>query len=430
MRILWITHDVFEGFFPYVKGKPTKGRSWIAPLFYSIYKQASVKMASVTPVIDGEEQKHEADNVTYYTIPIGKKDNSKIMSKELVNRYLYVINDFKPDIIHIHGTEINFGLLRKYVDARIPIVCSIQGIIPPCFEYLKYSVANIDLENCKSIKNRVGRGGVNNALRRWKKYSLIEKEIYKLNQYFIGRTMWDRSYLAAFNPDASYYQGEELLRTPFYKTTWDIRSCERHRIFISSSAYALKGFHILLKAVGILKQKYPNIKIVAPMSSMKQDASKFIDFLISEDYDNYLKKEIRKLGLQDNVVLQKELGAKEMANEFKKAHVFVLPSFLENSPNSLGEAMMIGTPSVVAPVGGVLSIVKDDRSALFFPSGDYVVMAYQIDRLFSDDKLAQRISKNGKNVAQKRHHVIETTKQYMNIYTDIVNRHNENNPYA
>ncbi len=39
MRVLWITHDLFEVFLPFVKGKPTKGGSWIAPLFYSIQKK-------------------------------------------------------------------------------------------------------------------------------------------------------------------------------------------------------------------------------------------------------------------------------------------------------------------------------------------------------------------------------------------------------
>ena len=33
MRILWITHDLFESFLPYVNGKPSLGGAWIAPLF-------------------------------------------------------------------------------------------------------------------------------------------------------------------------------------------------------------------------------------------------------------------------------------------------------------------------------------------------------------------------------------------------------------
>ena len=70
MRILWITHDIFDAFFPYVKGNPTKGRPWIAPLFYSIYKQDGVKLAVLTPVVDGKEQKCTIDDIIYYSVGI------------------------------------------------------------------------------------------------------------------------------------------------------------------------------------------------------------------------------------------------------------------------------------------------------------------------------------------------------------------------
>ena len=158
--------------------------------------------------------------------------------------------------------------------------------------------------------------------------------------------------------------------------------------------------------------------------------TKLFDFLFSEDYNNYLKKEIAKAGLEHNIILLKNLDAKEMSTQFQLAHVFALPSFIENSPNSLGEAMMVGTPSVVAPVGGVTSIVKDEEDALLFPSGDYVALAHKIDRLFSDDELAQKLSKNGKAVAEKRHHIAETTQQYLDIYSEIINKHSQETFYT
>ena len=137
MRILWITHDVFEPFLPYLKGKPTQGASWTTPLFYNLRDVEQVKLGSIAPVTDGEEQKMEIENVTYYSIPVAKNDNMTGMQKKLADKYISAIRDFKPDIIHIHGIERNFGLLRQFVDPQIPIVCSIQGIIQPCLEYMK-----------------------------------------------------------------------------------------------------------------------------------------------------------------------------------------------------------------------------------------------------------------------------------------------------
>jgi glycosyltransferase involved in cell wall biosynthesis len=408
-----------------VKGKPTRGGSWITPLFYGLYKETNMEMGSIVPILKGNYQKKIINNIQYYSIPIDSGDNTKQFNTKLVQNYLQAIDDFKPDIIHIHGVEKNFGLLRKHIDANIPIVCSIQGLINPYYLFLKYSVATLHFKKYMSLKNWLGVGGIKVVLKNWKNYCIIEKEILEINTYFIGRTLWDRSQLAAFNSSAIYFQGEELLREPFYNKKWSIKDCTRYRVFISSSAYPIKGFHVLLKAAAILKDKYPNIQIVSPLSDLNLKSVKFKDYLIAEDYSNYLKKEIRRLNLEDNLVLLKRLNDEEMSNEFTKAHLFVLSSFVENSPNSLGEAMMIGTPSIVTPVGGVMSIVKDEKSALFFPSGDYSMLAYQISRVFEDDALAINLSENAKLIASIRHDVNKTTEQYKQIYSNVIKLHKD-----
>lgn len=425
MRVLWITYTVFDSFFPLAKGKPFRSSSWTAPLFYSLYKQQNIELGSIAPVLNGEYQKETLRNVVYYSLPVKSGDSGTYLNKKLINSYQKAINDFKPDIIHIHGVEKNFGLIRKHIDSTIPIVCSIQGLVNPCYDSLKYSVATLYLNKYRSLKNWLGRGGVKAALKNWRNYSFIEKEILETNEYFVGRTLWDKSQLEAYNVQAKYFQGEELLREPFYNRSWSVEECTRHRIFISSAAYPLKGFHILLKAAAILKKKFPDVKIVAPRSTLDLNSSALKSFLIDEDYGNFLKKEVRRLKLTDNLVLFSNLSATEMVNEFNKAHVFVLPSFMENSSNALGEAMLVGTPVVVSPVGGVLSIVKNEESALVFPAGDYVMMAHQIQRVFENDELAHKLSVNAKSVAQRRHHVEKTTEQYMNLYKDIIQLHKQ-----
>jgi glycosyltransferase involved in cell wall biosynthesis len=67
----------------------------------------------------------------------------------------------------------------------------------------------------------------------------------------------------------------------------------------------------------------------------------------------------------------------------------VSASFIENSPNTIGEAMTVGIPIISSFVGGISSILKDEESALLFPSGDYNYLAFQIQRIFNDDEQIQ-----------------------------------------
>lgn len=399
----------------------------IPPLFFNLAKANEVELGVMIPIIDGKKLKKIISKITYYSIPINKGDNDLPLTNRLANRYLEAIIDFKPDIIHVHGIEKNFGLIKKYVNPQIPVVCSIQGIINSYYPYLHDSICGFPISKYKSIKNLFGFGGFDSLNKYWSNYMPIEQEIININKYFIGRTSWDKAQLKALNPQANYFQGEELLREVFYKTNWNIETCNKHQVFISSSAYSIKGFHVALKAVAILKSKYPDIQLITPLSAINLKTSFWFDYLFADDYGRYLKSEILKLGLKNNIRMLKRLSAEQMAESFAQANVFVLPSYIENSPNSLGEAMMIGTPTVVAPVGGVVSMLKDEESTLMFQSGDSEHLANQIDRIFSNEKLANEISVSAKKIALIRHCIPSTINQYIDNYKNIIKLHKESN---
>jgi glycosyltransferase involved in cell wall biosynthesis len=427
MKILWLIHDVLNPFYPFVVGKPTKGGSWISPLFFNLAKSKELEFGVMTPIINGKKIKKKIDGITYYSIQIKKGDNDIPISSDLAERYLDVILDFRPDLIHVHGIEKNFGLIRKFVNKEIPIVCSIQGIINSYYPYLEESISDIRLKKFKSIKNWLGYGGFDSIAKSWKKYMSIEQEIVKINKYFIGRTNWDKTQLGVLNSEANYYQGEELLRNIFYSKNWSLKQCIKHQVFISSSAYPIKGFHVVLKTIALLKNKYPDIQLVTPLFSINLNASYWYNLIFADDYGRYLKSEILRLGLSNNIRVFKRLTDEEMAERFTQANVFVLPSYIENSPNSLGEAMMIGTPTVVAPVGGVVSMLKDEDSTLMFTSGDSEYLANQIDRIFSNEKLAIEISISAKKTAMIRHCVPTTVSQYIDNYKNIIKLHKASN---
>ena len=112
-----------------------------------------------------------------------------------------------------------------------------------------------------------------------------------------------------------------------------------------------------------------------------------------------------------------------MAERYSKSHVFVCPSAIENSPNSVGEAQLIGTPVVASYVGGTMDMVEHNYSGLLYRYEETSMLAYNICKLFENSKICERLSKNGKTEAQKRHDKQINASTLYNIYKSIIINH-------
>ena len=55
-----------------------------------------------------------------------------------------------------------------------------------------------------------------------------------------------------------------------------------------------------------------------------------------------------------------------MRQAYLEADVFLLPSQSENSPNSLGEAMLLGLPCVASNAGGIPDMLADGQEGLLY----------------------------------------------------------------
>jgi glycosyltransferase involved in cell wall biosynthesis len=139
--------------------------------------------------------------------------------------------------------------------------------------------------------------------------------------------------------------------------------------------------------------------------------------LCGEEYLGYVRHLIDKYQLHDNVILLPRLSAEDMANEMLSANVFLSPSSIDNSPNSVGEAMMLGLPIVSTPVGGVTSFVHHEENGLLAEPEE---LSNAIGRLFDDNKLATRLASNAYHTALQRHDKEKTAEQYISAYKDIL----------
>lgn len=335
-----------------------------------------------------------------------------------------VIKEFAPDIIHILGTEGIFAHLPKWVFDGRKTVVSMQGVISACALNYAGGLTRKDLRNtwfnCSFIRHGTS---LSSDMRYWREVrARLEADTIRRHNNFIGRTNFDLSWVHYYNPHANYYLVNESMRPEFYNNISRRKDgVRRHSIFCGGAAgYPLKGLHLALRALVAIKKKYPDVQLrVANAIGLSGRISPG-NYLRMGYYSLYLRRLIRELGLENAICCLPKLSAREVCEELRSAEIFVLPSFCENSPNSLSEAMLIGTPAIAMDVGGVASMLTDNVSGRLVPSGDPAQLAQAIENWFENKEFALQCAARARTQALARHDPIKNAEVLLQTYNKIV----------
>lgn len=175
----------------------------------------------------------------------------------------------------------------------------------------------------------------------------------------------------------------------------------------------------MIEALNIIKKEFPDTKVLTTGPNYLH-YSIVVDRLRLSSYQKEIIRLLRKYDLMESVVFQGTLSEEQMRQQYLNAHVFVLPSSIENSPNSLGEAMLIGTPVVASDVGGVKNMMVHGIDGLVYPFDEPYVLAEYVCRIFRDDDLANKYSRNAINHASVTHNQQNNYRQLMKAYAEII----------
>jgi glycosyltransferase involved in cell wall biosynthesis len=323
--------------------------------------------------------------------------------------YHKVVNQWKPDLIHIHGTEAPYGLLTARSMVKCPAVISLQGLLGPYSEWYRFfgNSSFADIVRMHRWKEILSMRGLGSAFWKIRKMAIREREIISGNRFFMGRTAWDRAYISALNPTAQYFPGGELLREAFWQRRWNIRGARRHRIVFTNAGHPRKGTETLLDAVKLLQPDFPDIQVGIVGSISPKNG-----------YGRYLCNRIAELG--PAAIELGQMSAEEMVKELINSHIFVSPSYIDNSPNAVCEAQLLGMPVISTYTGGVPSLIEEGRTGLFFPTGDAPMLAARLREVFEDESLAVQLGSQAHEVAVRRHDPDVVLQEIVTAYEEVL----------
>ena len=330
--------------------------------------------------------------------------------KIIIADCLKVIEDFKPDIIHVFGSEWGFGLVEKYVD--IPVVIHMQGSLPPYVNASYPPGYNFFTQWKTSHYNPIVLLKRRFVWSRNDNYKVArEIDILKHCRYVMGRTNWDYNITRLYAPDSQYYHCNEALRPVFFNPpkTWTFRQRKRIQLLSVGSCSMVKGMDLLLKTAKLLKDHTDfdfEWLIAGPTGSF-----------------SFFEKNERTPHDAVNIKFLGTLSAEDLAVQLAEADIYVHTAYIDNSPNSLCEAQIIGIPVITTYVGGIPSLVKNYETGILIPSNEPHMLAMEIVKLSRDTKLMEQLSHQGQLAARQRHNPESIKNTLTDIYQKIISHH-------
>ena len=346
-------------------------------------------------------------------------DTPEVYDSNLEKRFEEILADYKPDILHVFGTEFPHALacIKVYGQPERTLV-SIQGLCSAIAEEYMADLP-VKVQRQVTLRDRIKEDSLKQQKKKFKKRGEHEKEALLLTGHIAGRTDFDREQTAKINSSAIYHYLNETLRGIFSHDRWKRTACVPYSIFLSQGDYPLKGFHYLLRALPKVLEQFPDTHVYVAGANIIEVGT-FQDRLKLSAYGKYIRKLIRENRLGNRITMLGRLTAEEMKEQYLRCHLYVLPSALENSPNSLGEAMMLGMPCVAADVGGVHNLLTDGGDGLLYPAGDVEALADRIIEMFTKEAIVERFSDNARKHARVNHDADQNYYRLIHIYREML----------
>jgi glycosyltransferase involved in cell wall biosynthesis len=290
----------------------------------------------------------------------------------------------KYDAVHVFFS-LPTGALLPFLGLRgIPVVVSLRGSDVP-----GYDPHNSSLQCAHRLLAPLTRWI-------WRRADRVVAVCDSLGRLAL-RTWPDLRYAVVPNGVdlALFYPAEPAARRP----------SKRIRCLAVARLVARKGLGDLIRALALLERDRFELEVVGGGSDAR-----------------VLRDLAAQLGVAQEVRFLGPLPRAEVAERYRAADLFTLPSSAEAFGNVFAEALASGLPIVGSNIGGIPDLVDHGSNGLLVPPGDVNALAGAIRSLADDPELRAEMALRNRAKAEATLQWAQVTRRYLSIYEAIQHR--------
>ena len=364
--------------------------SWIVNLGNALAKRDDIELHIITATSGiPKNQVVSKDGITFHvirhTFPFTVRGFPRYMRLDVLTRWTElrrqirrILLELQPDMIHVHGTEYGYGLAA--LETKIPTIVSIQGIVKllaqvaPCFFYNRQAP--------------------------------FESHIIRTAKYFGTRTEWADSFIRSLNKTAVIYDMPEAVNPLFFDTATNLAN---QNILMVGAVEQRKGIEDALHAMSLVVAACPGAKLL-------------VVGVGTPAYLEHLKLLTKSARIDGNVEWLGSKTAEEIATLHESSAILIHPTHIDNSPNSVAEAMASGLPVIASDVGGLPSMIENGVTGLLTEPRNSSQLAEAIISLLQNGAKRAQLANRAKEVALERHFPSTVAQKTINVYQDMIAR--------
>ena len=332
-----------------------------------------------------------------------------IYSKKNKRKMLQVIEDFKPDVIHLNNfqRQLSESIVEAANKKKVPVVFTAHDVQAICPAITMLDTKKQICELCKNGKylNCIKKKCVKDSLLK-SMLAAFEGKYYRVKKVYNKKISW------IVVPSNFYKQKmiEDGIEEKHITAIHNFVDLDEYNLELQDEGFALY--------IGRLSKEKGILNLIEAFSSI-EGRKLFIagDGPEKQRIENIIKER----HIENRIVLLGYLKQEKVKEYICKARFVVVPSiWYENCPYSVMETLAIGKPVIGANIAGIPELVNDKINGLLYKYDSISELEAKMKILYENPKLAKQYGENAKKIATDDYDKEKYYSKIMDIYNKVI----------